>query len=254
MTIGGTTFINVPRDFQIACEAFGIWVPDFLQLIVRRVAFIHLFTDDNSEYDLATKSFAFATDLLKDQPELRVGHSLARQSRESLPHLQKLMKLTGNRSYSGRIKREKAAKLVEKLFGIASREIAFEPYIYYDEDTKITLTKDFLLMATINQYPPTVLLNAIMQCVSLADLYARIHLDRIVHNPVLGFYLRVQNGFGKLTDVQHINTPGFKNFMSDLQEFEIRYFTFRQLDQRREAYRSRIEENFQQINLIIDDE
>lgn len=212
MTKIETEFLDVPRDFRIACEAFGIMVPDFLQLIVRRVAFIHLFTDDDSEYDLATKSFVVAADSLSDQPEVRTNRSLKSQARESLPLLQKLMKLAGSRSYSGRMKREKAVKLVAKLFDIVRREIPFKSHIYYDEETKITLSKDFLLMSVINQHPPMVLLNAMMRCVSLADLYARVHLEEVVFNPALGFYLRVQHGYSKLVDERHINTLGFKNF------------------------------------------
>lgn len=249
-----TEYLAVPQDFRIACEAFGIMVPDFLQLIVRRVSFIHLFSDDDSEYDLATKAFAFAADTISDQPALRTTHAIAKGGKESLPLLQRLMKLAGSRTYGGRAKREKAAKIVEKLFGIVRREEAFKSHVYYDEDTKIMLSKDFLLLSAINQFPPIVLLNAMMQCVSLADLYARVHLEQTVSNPPLGFYLRVQHGYGELVDRIHINTMGFKNFMADLQEFDVRYFPFRQLGQRTDVYRNRLAENFQQINKTIDDE
>lgn len=247
-------FIDVPRDFRIACEGFGIMVPSFLQLMIRRVSFIHLFTEDDSEQSLATRAFAVAADVLKEHPDLRMNYSLANQATPSIPLLQKLMKLATNRSYSGRLKRERAAKLVEKLFAIARQAMDFKPYIFYDEETKITLTKDFMMLALINQYQPILLINAMMRGVSLADLHARVHLGAIEHNPALGFYLRVQHGYGELVDRQHINTIGFKNFIADLQEFAVRFFPVRDLTQRTELYRARLEENFQQINNVFDDE
>lgn len=247
-------FIDVPRDFRTACESFGIMVPSFLQLMIRRVSFIHLFTEDDSEQSLATRAFAAAADVLKEQQELQMNYSLANQATTSIPLLQKLMKLATNRNYSGRLKRERSAKLVEKLFVIARQAMDFKPYIFYDEETKITLTKDFMMLALINQYQPILLINAMMRGVSLADLHARVHLGTTEYNPALGFYLRVQHGYGELVDRQHINTPGFKNFMADLQEFEMRFFPVRDLTQRTELYRARLEENFQQMNNVFDDE
>jgi len=247
-------FIDVPRDFRTACESFGIMVPSFLQLMIRRVSFIHLFTEDDSEQSLATRAFAAAADVLKEQQELQMNYSLANQATTSIPLLQKLMKLATNRNYSGRLKRARSAKLVEKLFVIARQAMDFKPYIFYDEETKITLTKDFMMLALINQYQPILLINAMMRGVSLADLHARVHLGTTEYNPALGFYLRVQHGYGELVDRQHINTPGFKNFMADLQEFEMRFFPVRDLTQRTELYRARLEENFQQMNNVFDDE
>lgn len=243
-------YLDVPRDFRIACESFGIVVPDFLQLIIRHCAFIHLFMHDDSEYDMATKAFVHAEKYLEGQPGVMTNYSLSKYSDEVVSLLKKLMKLVVNRSYSAKRKRDKAIKITDKLFNISSRELDVKSYVYYDEETKITFSRNFMLMTLIHQYPPIALLNALMQCVSLADLYARMHLGKEVPNPALAFYLSVQNGYGGLVDRRHINTLGFKDFFMDLQEFKTRYFIFQRLEQRIEVYRDRFEENFQKINNI----
>lgn len=244
-----TKHLEVPRDFQIACESFGIMVSDFLQLIIRDFSLLYLFMHDDSDYNLATKAFIHAEDeFLGDKPHLKMNYSLEKYGNEAAPYFRKLLKLTVNKSYSGRMKREKARKLVDKLYAIVSKEIEFKPHVYLDEETKLTLSKDFLLMSAIHQYPPITFINALMRCVSLADLYARVHLDQVVSNPALGFYLRVQNGYGNLVDGEHINTIGFNNFLLDMQEFKTRYFFIRDFAKRVEVYRHQFDENFEKIN------
>lgn len=251
-----TAYLDVPRDFKIACESFGIGVPDFLQLIIRNFSFLYLFMHDDSEYNLATKAFLHAEDqFLSSQPHLKTNYSLKEYGNEAAPYFQKLVKLAVNRSYSSRMKREKASRLMAKLYAIVSKEIKFKPDLYLDEETKLTLSKDFLLISAIHQYPPMAFINALMRCISLADLYARMHLDQVVSNPALGFYLRVQSGYGGSDDEVHINTIGFKNFLLDLQEFDVRYFFIRNLEKRTVVYRARLEEIFEEkINQYYDGE
>lgn len=55
-----TDFIDVPLEFKIACEAFGMMVSDFLQLILQDFSYYYLFGHDDSANDLATKAFAYA--------------------------------------------------------------------------------------------------------------------------------------------------------------------------------------------------
>lgn len=245
-----TEYLDVPMDFRIACEAFGIPVADFLQLIIRDLSFAHLFIHDSSEKDLATKAFAYVDEkILKTKKK----PSLAQKANAVLPLFQSLVKLSMNRSYTAAMKREKARKITEKLYRTCASEINFKPYLYLDEETKLTLTKDFLLICLIHQHAPTVGLNAMMQCISLADLYARTHMNKVVHNPALGFYLRVQRGYGGLVDVAHIHTLGFKDFILDLQEFDVRYFFIRDFEKRKAVYRTRLEELYEQkINRYYD--
>lgn len=245
-----TEYLDVPMDFRIACEAFGIPVADFLQLIIRDVSFGYLFMHDSSERDLATKAFIYVDEkILKTKKK----PSLEKLANDVLPLFQRLVKLSINRSYTAAMKREKARKITEKLYRISEPEIRYKSYLYLDEDTKLTLTKDFLLVCLIHQYSPIEGLNALMQCISLADLYARMHVNQVVHNPALGYYLRVQRGYGQLMDVAHINTLGFKDFILDLQEFDVRYFFIRDFEKRKAVYRARLEELFEQkINRYYD--
>lgn len=249
-------YLDVPKEFKIACESFGIMVPDFLQLILRKFSLLYVFMGDDSEYNLATKAFTHAeVAFLKDQSHLKTSYSLKEYGNEAAPYFKKLIKLAVNRNYSSRMKREKARKLVDKLYTLVSKEIKFKPHLYLDEETKLTLSKDFLLMSAIHQYSPTVLVNALMHCVSLADIYARMHLDQIVPNPASGFYLHARGEYADLMDEVHINTLGFKDFILDLQEFDIRYFYVRDLEKRTAVYRRRLEEVFEEkINQYYDGE
>ncbi|TYR37054.1 hypothetical protein FXV77_07730 [Sphingobacterium phlebotomi] len=251
-----TEFLDVPMDFRIACEAFGIMVPDFLQLIIRHVSFANLFMHDDSEYDLATKAFVQSDDkITKAQPDLKGKQTLGEHGKTILPHIRSLVKLSMNRSYSKTMKREKGRKITDKLYRVCSPHIKHKPYLYLNEETKLTLTKDFLLVCLIHQFSPTVYINALMQCISLADLYARQHLDKLVYNAALGFYIRVQHGYGHLMDTDHINTLGFKDLILDLQEFDVRYFFIRDLEKRTAVYRARLEEVFEEkINQYYDGE
>lgn len=244
-----TTHLEIPRDFQIACEGFGIMVPDFMQLLVDHISYAYVFISDDSVNELATQAFLHAERVILDpQPLLKTNITLGKVAKESLPLIKKIVHLGMNKNYSRKIKKEKASKLVDKLYEVCSKEIAFKPCLYFDEETKIVLNNDFLLYCAIHQYTPTLMLNAYMRCVSLADLYARDHLDKIVPNPALAFYLKVRNAYGNLIDEKHINTLGFKNFLLDLQEFRFRYFTVRDLERRTALYRERFEHNFNQIN------
>ncbi|HLT88236.1 MAG TPA: hypothetical protein VKZ57_11645 [Sphingobacterium sp.] len=251
-----TEFLDVPKDFRIACEAFGIRVADFLQLIIRHVTFAHLFMHDESEYDLATKAFVQSDNkIAKAQPDLKGKQKLGQHANAAIPHIQSLVKLSMNRSYSKSMKRDKGRKITDKLYRVCSPHIKYKPHLYLDEETKLTLTKDFLLVCMLHQFSPTVYINVLMRCISLADLYARQHLDKIVYNAALGFYIRVQHGYGKLIDRDHINTLGFKDFILDLQEFDVRYFFIQDLDRRRAVYRTRLEEIFEEkINQYYDGE
>lgn len=180
--------------------------------------------------------------------------SLAKYGNHAIPFYQKLVKLSQNRSYSRAMKQERAYKIVDKLFKVFSPKIKHKPYVYLDEETKLGLNKGFILMCLVYQRTPTVLINAMMQSISLADLYARMHLNQTVFNPALGYYLRVQNGHGDLIDFGHINSMDFKNFILDLQEFDCRYFMIRDLEKRTKVYRNRLEENFNKVNQCYDGE
>ncbi|MBL1410167.1 hypothetical protein [Sphingobacterium faecale] len=240
--------LEVPMDFRIACESFGIQVADFLQLMVSQFAFVNLFGEDDSVYNLIVRSFMEAEEVLERQGGYKTNYSLADKANQALPIFKQLYKLGANRNYSWNAKRSRSKKIVDKLFLITGKDIRAQPKVYLDEDTAITLSRDFRIWSTIHNCPVIPVLNAMMQRVSLADLYARQHLDEIEYNPTLGMYLRIQQGYGDLVNRDHLNGLGFKDFLCDLQEFEMRYFLFHRLADRVEMYREQFLENYNEMN------
>ncbi len=240
--------LEVPMDFRIACEAFGIEVADFLQLLIDHFAFVNLFAEEDSVYNLVARGFAEVDNVLGNIEGYKTDYSHVDNADQSFPLFKQLFKLAVNRNYSWNMKRNRARKTVDKLFLILNKNVKMKPTVYLDENTPIRLSRDFRIWSIIHNCPAIPVLNAMMQRVSLADLYARNHLDEIEYNPILGMYLRVQSGYGNLVDAEHINRLGFKDFLCDLQEFKMRYFLFYRLPDRIEIYRERFLENYNEMN------
>lgn len=242
--------LEVPIDFRIACEGFGIQVADFLQLIIDHFALVNLFAEENSEYNLVVRGFAEAENVLEKIGGYKTDY-LHTDTDQSFSLFKQLFKLAMNRNYSWNTKRNRAKKTVDKLFLAMNAKVKTRPSVYLDEDTPIRLNRDFRIWSMIHNCPAIPVLNAMMQKVSLADLYARNHLNGHEYNPILGMYLRVQAGYGDLVDAEHLNGLGFKDFLCDLQEFKMRYFLFYRLSDRIEVYRDRFIENYKEMNKTI---
>lgn len=245
--------LEVPIDFRIACESFGIQVADFLQLLINHFAFVNVFAEEDSVYNIVAKSFVEADKTLEKIGGYKTSYSHSDSADQSFPLFKQLVKLAMNRNYSWNTRRSRSKKIVDKLFLITNENINVKPKVYLDEDTPIRLSRNFRLWTIIHNAPPIPVLNTIMQSVSLADLYARSHLDKIEYNPVLGVYSRVQNGYGDLRSKDHLNSEGFMIFLEDLQEFKMRYFLYHRLLDRVEIYRDRFLETYNEmikINLI----
>src|SRR5690606_41010138 len=89
-----TTHLEIPRDFQIACEGFGIMVPDFMQLLVDHFSYAYVFISDDSVNELATQAFRSEERVILDpQPLLKTNITLGKVARESLPHMKKIVHL-----------------------------------------------------------------------------------------------------------------------------------------------------------------
>lgn len=240
--------LEVPMDFRIACESFGIQVADFLQLLVDHFTFVNLFAEEESVYNLVVKSFTEAEGALEKIGGYNTNYSLSDSADESMPLFQQLVKLAINRNYSWNTKRSRSKKIVDKLFLITSKNIETKSIIYLNEETPIRLNQDLRMWSVIHNFPIIPLLNAIMKKVSLADLYARDHLGKIEYNAALGVYLKVQEGYGNLRDRKHLSSEGFRLFLEDLQEFKMRYFLYHRLPDRVELYRDQFLKNFNEMN------
>ena len=242
-----TAHLDVPRDFEVACGLFGIPVPGFLQLIVDHCCFIHAHMGDTSEFDMATKAFLEADRQLGEK-EIKPATHLSESQRERFIRLLRQMVGTAtNRNYSKSTRRKKGKVLAEKLFDTFSAGLEIKDVVYYDEETKIQLSKDFLLMTLLHQRTPIELLNAIMKRISYAELGARVHLKQEDYNPAMVFFTRVMEGYGGIRDETYLESEAFKIFLMDLQEFRARYFFYRNLEDRIYMYRERLEENYQRI-------
>ncbi|MFC3196041.1 hypothetical protein ACFOET_00310 [Parapedobacter deserti] len=249
MTKIETAFIDVPRDFKVSCELVGIAVPDFLQLIINHFSYAHIHMHDTSEYDMATKAFLEADRSLVEKEVKPAKHLSTDQQERFLKLFQQVLKTTMNRNYSFSARRNKVKVLAGKMLEIYAKGLDVKRVIYYDEETKINLSSEFLLMSLIYHRTPTELLNAMMKRVSYAEFFARYHLKQEEHNPAMSFFIRVLDGYGNIQDSTYLSSVPFKEFfLWDTQEFRTRYFFYRNLEDRIDAYRERLEENYQRIN------
>lgn len=243
-----TEFIDVPRDCKISCELVGIAVPDFLQLIVNHFSYAHIHMHDTSEYDMATKAFLGADRLLGEKDVIPATHLSENEKERIVKLFRQVLKTSTNRNYSFPARRNKVKVLVGKMFPIYAKGQHVKRVVYYDEETKITLNNDFLMMSLIFQRSSTELLNAMMKRVSYAEFAARHDLKQEEHNPAISFFIRVMDGYGDIQDRAYLNSRPFKEFfLWDLQEFRTRYFFYRNLENRIDVYRERLEEIYEQI-------
>lgn len=240
--------LEVPMDFRVACESFGIQVADYLQLLVDHFRFVNLFEEEESVYNLVVKSFIEAEGVLEKIGGYNTNYSVSDTADESMPLFQQLVELAVNFNYSWDTKRNRSKEIVDNLFFIMNKKIKTKSLIYLDEETPIRLNQDLRLWSVIHNFPVITLLNTIMQRVSLADLYARIHLDEIEENVALGVYIEIQNGYGNLRDEKHLSSKGLKFFLEELQELKMRYFLYHRLSDRVELYRDQFFKNFNEMN------
>ena len=243
-----TEFIDVPRDFKVSCELIGVAVPDFLQLIVNQFSYAHIHMHDTSEYDMATKAFLEANRSLGEKEIIPATHLSENEKERIVKLFRQVLKTSINRNYSFSARRNKVKVLVGKILPIYAKWQNVKRVVYYDEETKITLKNDFLMISLIHQRSPTELLNAMMKRVSYAEFAARYDLKQEEHNPAISFFIRVMDGYGDIQDRADLNSHPFKEFfLWDLQEFRTRYFFYRNLEDRIDVYRERLEEIYEQI-------
>lgn len=234
--------IDIPLGFRHACELFGIKVSDFLQLYVNHFSYIDHYFHDNSVYDLVTKSFDYvhreqgaeklALSFGLDEKALTRGGKL----------IQRQIKLSMNRNYSYSQRRNKGRLLTHELFELFSKADHVKDFIYLDIDTKILLNKDVLFKSLLSGISVTQFLNRIMQCVTLPDHLARMHLDEGVYNPVLAVYMRVYDGYGNICDQAYQKSPKCRLLIMEIQELDKRYFFCRDLQQRVAFYQDWLDE------------
>ncbi|WP_262249532.1 hypothetical protein [Parapedobacter soli] len=243
-----TEFIDVPRDCKISCELVGMAVPDFLQLMVDHFSYAHMHMHNISEFDMATKAFLGANRLLGEKEIEPAKHLSTGQKERFLKLFRQVLKTSTNRNYSFPTRRNKVKVLAGELLQIYEKGLDVKGVIYYDEETRINLSEEFLCMSLFFQRTPTELLNAVMLRISYAEFYARYHLKQEEHNPAMAFFLRVMDGYGNIQNQEYLSSQSFKEyFLWDIQEFRTRYLFYRNLDDRIDAYRERLEEIYQQI-------
>ena len=228
--------LMVPRNFKLICELFGVPIPAFIQLFLDHYSFIDQNFKDNSSYNLVTRSIRFIDDKFKlstdpipaqlDKVEMDRGAKL----------MQRQVKLALNRNYSTAERRNRGRIITGQMYDILSKGRKMKDIIYLDENTCFKLSKDFLLTCILNNTHPSHYINGMMKLVSIPDYLAKLHLDEGEYNPVLGFIIRVHDGYGKIADMEYRNSAKFKNFIMEIQELNKRYFFYRRLDQRVDIY------------------
>ena len=243
-----TEFIDVPRDFKVSCELIGVAPPDFLRLIVSRFSYAHIHMHDTSEHDMATKAFLEAERSLEEKEIVPATHLSENEIERSMKLFRQVLKTATNRNYSFPARRNKVKVLTGKMLPLFTKGQNVKRVIYYDEETRITLNSDFLMLSAIHQRSPFELLNAMMRRVSYADFAARYDLKQEEYNPAMSFFMRVMDGYGDIQDRDYLNSHPFKEFfLWDVQEFRTRYFFYRDLEDRIDVYRERLEEIYEQI-------
>lgn len=226
----------VPRNFKLICELFGIAVPAFIQLFLDHYSFMDQNFTDKSSYNLVTKGIRFIDDKLKlgtdplptklDKGEKERGTKL----------IQRQVKLGLNRNYSTTERRNRGRVITGQIYDILSKGRKMKDIIYLDENTCFKLSKDFLLTCILNNTHPSHYINGMMKLVSIPGYLAELHLDEGEYNPILGFVIRVHDGYGHIVDLEYRNSARFKNFIMEIQELNKRYFFYRGLEQRVAIY------------------
>ncbi|AIM35808.1 hypothetical protein ACFX5U_01785 [Sphingobacterium sp. SG20118] len=224
--------IVVPKSFRLACQLFGIAVPDFLQLYVNHFSYMDQYFHDNSVYDLVTKSFDY---VLPEKDDLNVELNEMDRARGA-KLVQQQIKLSINRNYSYGQRRNKGKLLTNQLFDLCSKGCELKNVIYLDEETKISLNKDLLLMSLLTGFSVPQFLNSIMQCLTLPDYLARMHLDKGIYNPVVAVYIRVFDGFGNICDKEYQESKACRELIMEIQELNKRYFFCQDVEQRISFY------------------
>ncbi|MGJ1227667.1 hypothetical protein ACR78H_19140 [Sphingobacterium siyangense] len=228
--------LEVPRNFRLICELFGIAVPAFIQLFLDHYSFIDQNFKDNSSYNIATRAIRFINDKIpKDHNRLKI--ELKDNDRDvGIRLLRRQVKLAVNRNYSTGERRNRGRIITAQLYDLFAKKVMLKDRIYLDENIYFKLSKDFLLTCIMNSVHPSHYINTMMLQASTPDFLAAMHLDKATYNPVLGFIHRVHDGYGGLIDWEYRNTSFFKRFVMDLQELNKRYFFYRDLDQRVALY------------------
>ncbi|MDR2274261.1 MAG: hypothetical protein LBF27_25355 [Sphingobacterium sp.] len=226
----------VPRNFKLICELYGIAVPAFIQLFLDHYSFIDQNFTDNSSYNLVTRGIRFIDNIFKlgtdplptklDKGEKERGAKL----------MQRQVKLAINRNYSTTERRNKGRVITGEMYDILSKGRKMKDIIYLDENNYFKLNKDLLLTCILNNTHPSHYINGMMKLVSIPDCLAQAHLNLGEYNPILGFVIRVHDGYGDIVDMEYRNTSRFKKFIMEIQELNKRYFFYRKLEKRVVVY------------------
>lgn len=144
-----TAFIDVSRDCKISCKLIGIAVPDFLQLMVNHFSYAHMHMYDTSEYDMVTKAFLEAERSLGEKEIKPAKHLSTDQKERFLKLFRQMLKTSTNRNYSFPARRNKVKVLAGKLLENYTKGLEVKTVIYYDEETKINLSGEFLCMSLL---------------------------------------------------------------------------------------------------------
>lgn len=228
--------LEVPRNFRLICELFGIAAPAFIQLFLDHYSFIDQNFTDKSSYNIATRAVRYINDKIpKGDNPLKI--KFEKNEKEMVVKLlRRQVKLAINRNYSTGERRNKGRKITAQLYDLFATKVRLKDRIYLNENISFKLSKDFMLTCLINGVHPSHYINTMMQQVSTAEFLAAMHLDKATYNPVLGLIHRVHDGYGNLIDWEYRHTPFFKRFIMDLQELNKRYFFYRDLDKRIALY------------------
>ncbi|MDF2475749.1 MAG: hypothetical protein K0S24_1232 [Sphingobacterium sp.] len=226
----------VPRNFKLICELFGIAVPAFIQLFLDHYSFMDQNFTDNSSFNLVTKGIRFIDDKFKLGTDPLPTKLDKVEKERGVKLIQRQVKLGLNRNYSITERRNRGRVITGQIYDILSKGRKMKDIIYLDENTCFKLSKDFLLTCILNNTHPSHYINGMMKLVSIPGYLAELHLDEGEYNPILGFVIRVHDGYGHIVDLEYRNSARFKNFIMEIQELNKRYFFYRGLEQRVAIY------------------
>lgn len=81
----------------------------------------------------------------------------------------------------------------------------------------------------------------------MADMQARMGLNKAVENPALGLYIRVREGYGGLNTGNLPHRDIIIDFIDAMQELNLSLFIFRSLSYRTERYREVLDHYYNRI-------
>ncbi|MFA4871163.1 MAG: hypothetical protein WC623_23390 [Pedobacter sp.] len=243
------TITYIPHNFNVACTIFNLSIQRFLQQFIDHVSFYDMiFPTEVDAYELATRTLSKYSYDKKETPDDQKNYGMIATTdlEGSVQAVKGMHMISLQTGLNNKQRREKAEKLVQKLFFHIGKDKVKSKTLYLGKDQTLTLSPDFCLICEIQQIGPVEHLTNLMENISLADMEARTSLGMSLENPAMGFYMKGHKIYNDLRSNEAVHPLTF-NYIDDLQELRLHLFIYRSLKLRVQKHQELLDKYF---NLI----